>query len=84
MARHAPIAVSEVLERYPAQIVQSLLDRRLLVQVGEKPFLILRALEKERFFYKKQLLHQHDEIQLKHGRCALSLSENYRSLFEIE
>lgn len=36
VARFAPIAVGEVLERVSPAIVQSLLDRRLLVQVGER------------------------------------------------
>lgn len=36
VARYAPVAVGEVLDRVPAAIVQSLLDRRLLVQVGER------------------------------------------------
>jgi hypothetical protein len=36
VARYAPISVTEVMDRTPAAIVQSLLDRRLIVQVGER------------------------------------------------
>lgn len=36
LAKYAPVLLSEALERFPAPIVQSLLDRRLLVQVGER------------------------------------------------
>ncbi|MFE5672101.1 restriction endonuclease [Agromyces sp. NPDC056523] len=36
VAKFAPVLLSEALERFPAGIVQSLLDRRLIVQVGER------------------------------------------------
>jgi Restriction endonuclease len=36
IARFAPLPVSEVLERVPANVVRSLVDRRLIVQVGER------------------------------------------------
>lgn len=36
VARYAPIAASEVTERYEHEVVQSLVDRRLLVQVGDR------------------------------------------------
>jgi hypothetical protein len=36
VARFAPVAASEVMERASADVVQSLIDRRLLVQVGER------------------------------------------------
>ena len=36
IARYAPIQAGEVTERFNAGVVQSLLDRRLIVQVGEK------------------------------------------------
>jgi hypothetical protein len=36
VARFAPVAASEVMERASASIVQSLIDRRLVVQVGER------------------------------------------------
>ncbi|MGJ5819931.1 nSTAND1 domain-containing NTPase [Paludibaculum fermentans] len=36
VARFAPVAASEVMERASAPIVQSLIDRRLIVQVGER------------------------------------------------
>ncbi len=36
VARYAPIAASEVTERYNHQAVQSLVDRRLLVQIGDR------------------------------------------------
>lgn len=36
IARFAPIAASEVTERYAPDIVQSLVNRRLVVQVGER------------------------------------------------
>jgi len=36
VARYAPIQAGEVTERYDATLVQSLLDQRLIVQVGEK------------------------------------------------
>lgn len=36
IARFAPVPVSEAMERVPAAVVQSLLDRRLIVQVGER------------------------------------------------
>ena len=36
VARFAPLAASEVIQRVSAQVLQSLIDRRLLVQVGER------------------------------------------------
>jgi hypothetical protein len=36
VARFAPVPVSEVLDRFSADMLQSLLDRRLVVQVGER------------------------------------------------
>ncbi|WP_341869887.1 restriction endonuclease [Micromonospora arida] len=36
IARYAPIAIGEVEERVPGHVVQSLVNRRLIVQVGEK------------------------------------------------
>jgi hypothetical protein len=36
VARFAPVAASEVMERASAPVVQSLIDRRLVVQVGER------------------------------------------------
>jgi hypothetical protein len=36
VARFAPVAATELMERISAPVVQSLLDRRLLVQVGER------------------------------------------------
>lgn len=36
IAKFAPVPASEALDRYPAGVVQSLLDRRLVVQVGER------------------------------------------------
>jgi hypothetical protein len=36
VARYAPIQAGEVTERYQAGVVQSLLNQRLIVQVGEK------------------------------------------------
>ena len=36
VARYAPVQAGEVTERYRAGVVQSLLDQRLVVQVGEK------------------------------------------------
>ncbi|MFI1809908.1 restriction endonuclease [Streptomyces sp. NPDC020422] len=36
IARYAPVPVSEAMEIVPAEVVQSLLNRRLIVQVGEK------------------------------------------------
>jgi hypothetical protein len=36
VARYAPIAASEVTERYNHEAVQSLVDRRLLVQIGDR------------------------------------------------
>lgn len=36
VARYAPIPASEVTERYNHQAVQSLVDRRLLVQIGDR------------------------------------------------
>lgn len=36
VARYAPIQAAEVTERFTAGLVQSLLDQRLIVQVGEK------------------------------------------------
>jgi hypothetical protein len=55
----------------------------LPVLFGEKLFSILRALEKGHLSHKKYLLHLHDDIRLTPDRCDLSLSENYRSWFEI-
>ncbi|QCB51981.1 hypothetical protein E5720_16470 [Rhodococcus sp. PAMC28707] len=36
IARYAPIAISEVMERVTAPVVESLVNRRLVVQVGER------------------------------------------------
>jgi hypothetical protein len=36
IARYAPISISEVLERVSAPVVESLVNRRLVVQVGER------------------------------------------------
>jgi hypothetical protein len=36
IARYAPVAVSEVMDMVPPPIVQSLVNRRLIIQVGEK------------------------------------------------
>ncbi|WP_433051169.1 restriction endonuclease [Dactylosporangium sp. CS-033363] len=36
VARFAPVAASEVTDRVPPPVIQSLLDRRLIVQVGER------------------------------------------------
>ncbi|MGW2993101.1 nSTAND1 domain-containing NTPase [Streptomyces sp. NPDC001193] len=36
IARYAPVPVSEAMEMVPAEVVQTLLNRRLIVQVGEK------------------------------------------------
>lgn len=36
IARHAPIAISEVIERVSPPVVESLVNRRLVVQVGER------------------------------------------------
>jgi hypothetical protein len=36
IARYAPVPVSEVMDRVPAELVQSLVDRRLVVKVGER------------------------------------------------
>ena len=36
IARYAPISISEVMERVTAPIVESLVNRRLIVQVGER------------------------------------------------
>lgn len=36
LAKYAPVLLSEALERFSAPVVQSLLDRRLIVQVGER------------------------------------------------
>ncbi|MFG2157792.1 nSTAND1 domain-containing NTPase [Streptomyces olivaceus] len=36
IARYAPVPVSEAMEIVPAEVVQTLLNRRLVVQVGEK------------------------------------------------
>jgi len=36
IAKYAPIAIGEATERYPATLVQSLLDQRLIVQVAER------------------------------------------------
>ncbi|HEY3546625.1 MAG TPA: restriction endonuclease [Propionicimonas sp.] len=36
VARYAPVPASEVTDRYPHDAVQSLVDRRLLVQIGDR------------------------------------------------
>ena len=36
IARYAPIPISDAMDKVPAAVVQSLLDRRLIVQVGER------------------------------------------------
>jgi hypothetical protein len=36
IARYAPVPASEVMERVPAHVVNSLIDRRLIIQVGEQ------------------------------------------------
>ncbi|WP_394614579.1 restriction endonuclease [Lentzea sp. JNUCC 0626] len=36
IARYAPVPASEVMERVPAAVVNSLIDRRLIIQVGEQ------------------------------------------------
>ncbi|HSH82610.1 MAG TPA: restriction endonuclease [Herpetosiphonaceae bacterium] len=36
VARYAPVPATEITERFPASVIQSLLDRRLVVQVGER------------------------------------------------
>jgi hypothetical protein len=36
IARHAPIAISEVMERVSGPVVETLVNRRLVVQVGER------------------------------------------------
>ena len=36
VARFAPILATEVMDRYPAQIVRGLIDRRLIVQISER------------------------------------------------
>ncbi|WP_169582237.1 MULTISPECIES: restriction endonuclease [Microbacterium] len=36
IAKYAPVAIGEATEKYPATLVQSLLDQRLIVQVAER------------------------------------------------
>jgi Restriction endonuclease len=36
VARYAPVVATEIMDRYPAQIVRGLIDRRLIVQISER------------------------------------------------
>ncbi|MFG1708700.1 restriction endonuclease [Nonomuraea sp. M3C6] len=36
VARFAPVLATEIMDRYPAQIVRGLIDRRLIVQISER------------------------------------------------